>query len=165
MQPGPRGASALAYRPKCFFLALLLAWVVAVFGGSALIAAAGLSPLVAGRSLPSAIWAVADEVAPAAKLGFVIALAPLLLAVDRLAAPRLSPFLAVLAACAAMLSTLALVPAAYSRGFGIGLTGARFDPVPLLLYLASASVAGVAFSVSSARCRARDYPADAHRRP
>jgi len=155
MQPGTSDARSLAFRPRCFFVALLLAWFVAIFAGSALIALSGLSPITAGRSLPSAIWEVADEMAPAAKLGFVIAVAPLLLAVDRLAAPRLAPFAAVVATCVAMLSTLALVPAPYSRGFGIGLTGARFDTVPLLLYLASAALAGIAFIASDARCRAR----------
>ncbi|HEY0411912.1 MAG TPA: hypothetical protein VGD66_02075 [Allosphingosinicella sp.] len=141
-------------RPKCFLLALLLAWVVAVFLSSALIALAHLSPLAQARRFPASVWAVADEVGPAAKLAFVLLLAPLLLLAEALAPPRLRAALAILLACAAMLLALALVPAAWSRGFGIGLTGARFDPSTLPIYLGSAALAGLSFSLSLARCGA-----------
>jgi hypothetical protein len=140
-------------RPKCFFLAITLAWAVAIFLSSALVALAGLSPLALGKSLPHAAWAVADEVGPAAKLAFVLIAAPLLFAcVTRLRGAAALAAEAV-SACAAMLLTLALLPQAWSRGFGIGLTGARLDPVPLAIYLASAAVAALAFHLSESKCR------------
>jgi hypothetical protein len=56
-------------RPKCFFIALIAAWGAAIFLPSLIVAAAGLSRLAAGRSLSAATIEVADEVAPAAKIG------------------------------------------------------------------------------------------------
>ncbi|MFL6858498.1 MAG: hypothetical protein ACJ8EB_11410 [Allosphingosinicella sp.] len=140
-------------RPKCFFLAITLAWAVAIFLSSALVALAGLSPLAAGKGLPQATWVVADEVGPAAKLAFVLILAPLLFAsVTRLrGAAALAAEIA--SGCAAMLLTLLLLPESWSRGFGIGLSATRLDPALAAIYLASAAVAAVAFHFSLAKCR------------
>jgi hypothetical protein len=140
-------------RPKCFFLAITLAWAVAIFLSSALVALAALSPFAVGKSLPAATWAVADEVGPAAKLAFVLVAAPLLFA----SATRLRGAAALAAeiasACTAMLLTLALLPQSWSRGFGFGLTGTRLDPAALTIYVASAAIAALAFHLSEAKCR------------
>jgi hypothetical protein len=146
-------AAAPPFRLKCFFLALTLAWVIAIFLSSAVVALAGLSPLAHGKALPQATWAVADEVAPAAKIAFVLILAPLLYGSERRLRGTRALAANVAAPCAAMLLALLLVPQDWSRGFGIGLSGTRLDPLPLALYLASAAVAGIAFHLSSARCR------------
>jgi hypothetical protein len=145
-------------RPRCFFIALVFGWVAAVYLPAAIIAASGLSPLAAGRSLPGAIWAVADETAPAAKLGFALAFALLLFARRRLLASfTLAADMA--AGGAAMLLVLALLPQYWSRGFGIGLGGTRFDPTLLAIYLASGALAGLGFSLSEAGCGKRATPA------
>ncbi|MGZ8287132.1 MAG: hypothetical protein ACXW27_01690 [Allosphingosinicella sp.] len=149
-----------AIRPKCFFIALIAAWVVAIFLPSAIIAAAGLSPLAAGRNLAAATFAVADEVAPAAKIGFAFLFASLLYARRRWT--RIPALAAdILIGCVAMLTILALLPLPWSRGFGIGLGGSRFDPALLAAYLLGAASAGLAFHLSERRCLRRDYPSTA----
>jgi hypothetical protein len=145
-------------RLRCFFLAATLAWAVAIFLSSALIAFAGLSPLTPGKSAPHAVWAVADEVAPFAKIGFILVLAPLLWAVDRRLRAPWATVANMAAGCAAMLLTLLFLPQSYSRGFGIGLTGMRLDAVPLAIYLVSGAVSGLAFGASHANCRRRIGP-------
>ena len=57
---------------------------------------------------------------------------------------------------------LAFLPEAWSRGFGIGLTGARFDPATLPWYLIGGAAAGLAFSLADAKCGELSYgrPAD-----
>lgn len=146
-------------RPKCFFVALIAAWVVAIFLPSFVVAAAGLSPQAARRNLAAATFAVADEVAPAAKIGFALLFAALLYVRRRWTpAPALPADM--LAGCAAMLAIVASLPAPWSRGFGIGLSGSRFDPVPLAAYLAAGALAGLAFRLAEARCLGRDYPDD-----
>lgn len=146
-------------RPKCFFAALVAAWVVAIFLPGAIVAAAGLSPLAADRNLAAATFEVADEVAPAAKIGFALLFAPLLYARRRWSRlPALPADL--LIGCIAMLATLAFLPASWSRGFGIGLSGNRFDPALLAIYLSGAALAGLAFHLTEARCLRRDHPDD-----
>jgi hypothetical protein len=54
-----------------------------------------------------------------------------------------------------MLLTLGLLPESLSRGFGIGLTDARFDPSVLPIYLAGGALGGIAFTISVTRCRRR----------
>lgn len=153
---GALGHDALPVRPKCLFIALISGWVVAIFLPSASIAMLGLSPLAAGRSLPAATLAVADEVAPLAKIGFMLLLAPAVIVARRFLKTRRAIVTAyVLLAVAAMLATLALIPAEYSRGFGIGLGGARFSPGPLAIYLIGAGAAGLTAALAEARCVAR----------
>lgn len=55
----------------------------------------------------------------------------------------------------AMLLALGVVPEALSRGYGIGLTGARFDPSVLPIYSIGGALGGVAFTVSVTRCRTK----------
>jgi hypothetical protein len=140
-----------AIRPKCFFVALVAGWVVAVYLPSAIVAAAGLSPLAAGRNLASATFEVADEVAPAAKIGFALVFALLLYA--RRKAARLPALAAdLLIGCAAILAIVALLPQPWSRGFGIGVAGTRFDPLLVAVYLLGGALAGFAFHRTEAKC-------------
>lgn len=146
-------------RPKCFFIALIAGWVAAIFLPSALIAAAGLSPLAAGRNLAAATIEVADEVAPAAKIGFALLFAALLYA-RWLWAPGPALPADILTGCVAMLTVLALLPRGWSRGFGIGLAGSRFDPTLAAIYLFSGALAGLCFHLAERRCGRRHYPDD-----
>jgi hypothetical protein len=145
---------------KCFFAAWIFAWVIAIYVPSLLIAATGLSPLAEGRGLSAAILAVADEAAPAAKIGFAL-LTGLFLFAARKAIRAQGPA-AVAADMAltilAMLLMLALLPSDWSRGFGIGMTGTRFAGTATLIYLAGAGLAGLAFSLSEAKCLRRTVP-------
>lgn len=130
--------------------ALLAAWVTMVFGTSALIALLGLSPRAnrAGSGFPLSAWEVADEMGPAAKLLLIAVFAAAVTLGTRLGArpvARLYAANAVLGACA-MVLTLLLIPRGLSRGFGVGLTGARLDPAVLPVYLAGAVLAAVAFT-------------------
>lgn len=142
---------------KCFFIAWIFGWATAVYLPSALIAATHFSPLEEGNSLPAATFSVADEVAPFAKIGFALAFGLFMFGARKLLPIRGAP--AVLAdaalAGAAMLLTLALLPANWSRGFGIGLTGERFAPGVTAIYLLGAVLAGLLFSISEARCTGR----------
>jgi hypothetical protein len=143
--------------PKCFFVAWIFGWVTAIYTPSALIALTQLSPLVAGRGILSGTFAVADEVAPAAKLGFAMLMAAFMLIARRLSPVRgfsavaLDMFLAL----TAMLIVLAFLPQDWSRGFGIGLMGMRFAPGATLIYVAGALLSGLVFSLSEAKCSAR----------
>jgi hypothetical protein len=144
---------------KCLFVAWIFGWVVAIYLPSALVALADLSPLAEGRSLPAATFAVADEVAPAAKIGFALLLGLLAIAVRRLSLRRPLEFAAdVAAACLAMFLMLALLPREWSRGFGIGLTGERFQSEALAIYLVGAVFSGLVFSISHRRCQRRNRP-------
>jgi len=154
---------------RCWLPALLAGWVTMVFVSSALIVLRGVPNAMtrAGVGRPGLIAAtlrVADEMAPAAKLMLVVLFAALLWFGERWRrpdrtrhAPPSWPAYAVniVLGIAAMVLTLALVPADFSRGFGIGLTGARFDPAVLPLYFLSTALAAVAYTVSLSRCRAR----------
>lgn len=146
--------------PRCFFVALIAGWVVAIFLPSAIVAAAGLSPLAAGRDLASATLEVADEVAPAAKIGFALVFALLLYVWRRRIGPP-ALWADILAGCAAMLATAAMLPEPWSRGFGAGLAGSRFDPVLLAVYALGGALAGLAFHGSENRCRRRARPGGA----
>ncbi len=147
---------------RCTLVALLAAWVTMIFVPSALIALFGFSAAAnvtsAGlSSLPAATWEVADEVGPAAKLLMITMLTVLVLLGERLG-PGTSwkrHALNMVLGLGAMLLALGLVPEALSRGFGIGLTEARFDPSVLPIHLVGGVLGGVAFTVSVTRCRTK----------
>ncbi len=148
--------SASPLTSRCFWTSLVFAWVAVIFLPSIFIALFGLSPAAAGEEVLSAVLEIADEVAPAAKLSF-----PLLFGGSLLLARRLGrdtgATLNALFACIAALLALALLPADLSRGFGVGLTGTRFDPALLPIYLGSAAVAGLVFTSAERRCHARQH--------
>ena len=139
-------------------MALLAAWVTMVFGTSALVALSGNGP-GKGRWLPGLAGETvqgADDIGPAAKLLLIALFAVLVLLGERVPmAPWRRLALNAALGAAAMLLALALLPAPLSRGFGIGLTGARFDPAVLSLYILGGVLGGAAYTVSVARCRAR----------
>jgi hypothetical protein len=142
---------------KCFFGAWIFGWVTAIFAPSVFIVLSELSPLATEKGILSGTIAVADEVAPAAKLGFGTFTAAFMLSARRFVAVRgiFAVALDVLLAVTAMLLVLALLPEQWSRGFGIGLMGTRFAPEATLIYLAGAFLSGLVFSLSEAKCSAR----------
>jgi hypothetical protein len=143
--------------PKCFFIAWISGWVIAIYVPSVLIALAGLSPLAAGKGLLSGAFAVADEVAPAAKLCFAALMAIFMLIARRLVADRnlLTVILDMSLALSAMILVIALLPQDWSRGFGIGLANTRFAVLPTAIYAFGAILSGLAFSLSEANCSAQ----------
>ena len=94
---------------------------------------------------------------PAAKLLLGACLFAAFLLVERSRPTRQSAriALAIAGALAAMLVTIALLPADWSRGFAIGLGGNRFDPSLLAAYVTGAAAAGLSFAMSVSRCLAR----------
>lgn len=153
------------FRARCLFVALISAWVVAVFVPSAVIALTGLSPLAAGHGFLAATWRVADEVAPFAKIGYAAAFLVLFILSRRIPFDRIWDIpLDIFLACVAMFLVLAFVPQDWSRGFGIGLTGCRFSPLPTLIYFVGAALSGLTFAISERNCAkrtARSLPATA----
>ena len=134
---------------KCWLGGLLVAWVVQIFGTSMLVAIGWHDAVTL-----SAIWAVADDVAPFAKISFILILALLVAPLRQ----RELPWPADIvwwagASIAAVLLVLALLPQHLSRGFGIGLTGSRFDPSLLPSYLIAGFLAGCAGALLRRRCR------------
>lgn len=150
-------AAARVISPKCFFIAWIFGWAVAVYLPSAAIALAQLSPLAKDQGFLAATLAVADEVSPAAKIGYALLLALLLLAARRLPKlPRSSTLaLDVALACLAMFLVIALLPGEWSRGFGVGLSGVRFGTEATLIYVASAAASGIVFHRAEAKCLRR----------
>lgn len=140
--------------PKCFFIAWVFAWVAAIFIPSAAISFWGLSPLAIENDFFGGIIAVADEVAPAAKLSFAIIFACLLL-VARAARPTPGAILDSILGAVSILVVLALLPSDWSRGFGIGLFGTRFAALPTAIYVIGGLSSGLVFSISEARCKKR----------
>jgi hypothetical protein len=139
--------------PRCLFVALISAWAVAVFLPSAVIALTGLSPLAAGNGFLAATWRVADDVAPFAKIGYAAAFLALLIIAGRIPLSRNWEVpVDIVLACIAMLLVLAFLPRSWSRGFGIGLTGSRFSPLPTLIYIGSAALSGLTFALSERKC-------------
>ena len=140
--------------PKCFFTAWVLAWATAVYLPSILIALLSLSPLASGGNLFLDTFEVADEVSPAAKLtfGFLFG-ASLILARVGGAGGKLSVNVSIGAASIALV--VALLPDYWSRGFGVGLTGARFDLLPTAIYLIGGLASGAVFTLTEIKCLSR----------
>lgn len=145
---------------RCGFPAWIAGWVTAIFLPSILIAYAGLSAPASAigqgfEKLPATAWKVADDVGPAAKLILGGLLGLLFFAAERLRARRaLTRYIAsIVGGLIAVPATLLLVPSEYSRGFGVGLTGARFDAATLPLYLIGGATAGLIFTWALARCQ------------
>lgn len=129
-------------------------WVVAIFLPSVIIAFVGLSEVAAAIAtgfdeLPRTTWAVADEVGPFAKLSIGALLLAALLSIERSGATRMPglPFASLTCGALSMLIPIAFLPERFSRGFGIGLTGERFDPVTLPIYILGGAAAGLVFVV------------------
>ena len=140
---------------KCAAAGWVAGWAVAVFVPSLLIAWAGI-PAAGWRleRLAADSWQTADTMGPGAKLLLGGLLALLFWGAHRLArSGRAARYgLAAVAGVVAMLLTLLLIPVDWSRGFGIGLTGARLSTHLLPFYLSGAALAGVVQAWSMARC-------------
>lgn len=143
---------------RCNLTALLAAWVTMVFGTSLLMAAfAPLGPGPASlQELARAVWKGADDMSPTAKVLLIVLFALQMLGgrpADPVRPGERIAANAILGALA-MLFTLAVIPESLSRGFGVGLTGARFDLAVLPVYLCAGALGGVVFTLSRTRCRA-----------
>ena len=153
--------SARPTSPKCFFTAWVLAWATAVYLPSLVIALLSLSPLASGGNLFLDTFEVADEVSPAAKLTYAI-LFGVLVMIARAGGARGGLSINILIGVVSMALVVALLPEYWSRGFGIGLNGIRFDPLPTAIYLIGGFASGVVFSLSEARCLSRSQTAERH---
>jgi hypothetical protein len=148
--------SAQPLMPKCLFVAWVFGWVTAIYLPSVSIALLSLSPLAPRGNLFVDAFQVADEVSPAAKLSFAILFGGGLVVMRMAGAGRrllLDGMLGVLS----MMLVVAFLPEDWSRGFGIGLNGIRFEMAPTIIYLIGGFLSGIVFSLFEARCIARSH--------
>lgn len=132
------------------------AWAAGLYIASALIAVLELAPAARGCGAACALM-VADAVSPPAKLMVGALLGALMLAARR-RQPAGFAAMALRDAIAGMVAValaLALIPAGWSRGFGLGLFEQRFAPLPTLIYLASAAAGAVVGTLLERSCRRR----------
>ncbi|UYV14551.1 hypothetical protein [Porphyrobacter sp. ULC335] len=137
--------------PKCLFWAWVLGWATAVYLPSLAIALLSLSPLAAGENLLVDTFQVADEVSPAAKLAYAILFGGCMFAI-RMAGANRRLFVDALGGAASIMLVAAFLPEYWSRGFGIGLNGIRFETVPTTIYVIGGLLSGIVFSLVEARC-------------
>lgn len=119
-----------------------------------MIALLSLSPIAPGGHPLLDTFEVADEVSPAAKLTYAILFGALVMSSRAGGAGRgvsINSLIGVLS----IALVVALLPENWSRGFGVGLNGMRFDPLPTAIYLIGGFASGVVFSLSEAKCLAR----------
>jgi hypothetical protein len=133
--------------------ALLAAWVTLIFATAILLVLFGPN---SGKNYADnqllnflrSTWETGDEMGPAVKLS-LIALFSLLVVIFPGRGTR-QPVYAylknILFAVLAVVLVLGFLPAAYSRGYGIGLTGLRFDTGIIHLYLIGAVMGGIVFT-------------------
>lgn len=132
------------------------AWAAGIYLASALIAALELAPEARGCGA-ACTFAVADAVSPQAKL-VTGALLGAMMWLARRRRPAGFAAMALRDAIAGMVAValaLALIPAGWSRGFGLGLFEQRFAPLPTLIYLASAAAGAVVGTLLERSCRRR----------
>lgn len=141
--------------PKCFFIAWVLAWATAVYLPSLAITLLSLSPLPSGGNLFLDTFQVADEVSPAAKLTYAVLFGALVMSARAGGAGR-GVSINVLVGVISIALVVALLPEYWSRGFGIGLKGVRFEPLLTAIYLIGGFASGVVFSLLEAKCLSRD---------
>ncbi|MCJ8211982.1 hypothetical protein MUY27_19850 [Mucilaginibacter sp. RS28] len=132
---------------------LLGGWVALVFGTSTLVYFFSPIPHRSFHQNPVInglrnIWEIADDMGPVVKLSIIAVFAVLyILSRSIIKKSRLSFYTgSIIIAVIAVLLVLALLPADLSRGYGIRLTGARFDLSMLPIYLSGAVLGGVVFS-------------------
>ena len=143
--------STIPLKAKCFFVAWVFGWFIAVVVPSVLIAVTGLSTQTQGVHLLRDVFDVADEVSPAAKLSFAVAFAGALIFVRVLLSIR-TIYLDASVGMVCMLVVVALLPVDWSGGFGVGLSGSRFAPLPTVFYALGGLLAGATVSISETRC-------------
>ncbi|WP_100335868.1 hypothetical protein [Hymenobacter chitinivorans] len=145
--------------------ALLAGWVVMVFGTSILIFL--FAPLEQDRYSSNwlvnsfrTIWEIGDAMGPAVKISYIVLFGLLIFASKSVINRnrRTSYALSIIFAVVSATLVLAFLPADFSRGYGIGLTGARFDTRMLPIYMAGAVLSGVAFSYAVNRLSENQKP-------
>lgn len=139
----------------------MFGWVTAIYLPSLSIALLSLSPLTTGGNLFLDTFQVADEVSPAAKLAFAILFGGFLVGMRTAGAKRRLSVDALLGVIS-MILVVAFLPEDWSRGFGIGLNGLRFETVPTAIYLIGGLLSGIVFSLSEARCVLRSHKHAVH---
>lgn len=140
---------------RCIFTSWILAWAVAVFLPSAVIAAMTLeSEARTPTAFLGTTWQVADAVGPAVKLVVGAVLLAGGIGIGRMIG-RLPLEASVLIGIAATLAPLAIVPRAWSRGYGAEIAGFEFDATLLLIYALGGAIGGAVMSIAARRCHDR----------
>lgn len=139
----------------------MVGWATAVYLPSLALALLSLSPRATGENLFVDAFQVADEVSPAAKLAFAILFGGFLVGIRMAGATRRLLVDAIIGVVSMML-VVAFLPEYWSRGFGIGLNGIRFDTLLTTIYLIGGFVGGIVFSLSEARCVLRSQKHAVH---
>lgn len=124
-----------------------------IFGTSALLVASGRAPIALGAADEEpawrTIWEAADAIGPVAKLAMITLFAASVHLPARRWMDEARGAVALaggaVRGAVTMLLTLVLLPAPLSRGFGIGLTGARLDPAVFPLYVIGGTLGGLTF--------------------
>jgi hypothetical protein len=99
------------------------------------------------------IWEVADEIAPWIKLSIVIIFGLLTFAFGKFEqkSTLFFYFSSIVFSLVAVLGVLTLMSIDYSRGYGIGLTGKRFDKDMIPIYWCGAVLDGLVYSYTYKR--------------
>lgn len=147
---GPKGPGTT----KCFLFGWVVGWAAAIYLSCVLIWLGGLARVVSGATGAGAIFAIADAISPWAKLALGVAMGGALLLRRKLRPLTGRKALAAdSVACAlGIVFALGLLPSAWSAGFGVGLTGARFAPLATALYIAAAAMGGILANLLEASC-------------
>ncbi|WP_080238968.1 hypothetical protein [Spirosoma rigui] len=141
---------------------LLAAWITMIFGTSALLYLA--SPINFRTYSENQLlnffystWEIADEVGPVVKLSIIALFALLVSIADRLVSHKTWIRYGVSAGLAVLTTVVVLgfLPENYSRGFGIGLTGSRFDHQTLRVYLIGSILGGLVYTYALQRHQKR----------
>lgn len=129
------------------FKAWVLAWACSIFLSCALLAA--LYPQ-AGANFPIRVWQIADEMAPMAKLSFGGLLFLVFALLHRLAQFGRALTVVAFGAASALVPVIVMtiIPAAYSRGFGIGFSGARFAFAEIACWMVGCLAGGLLYARS-----------------
>lgn len=133
--------------------ALLAAWVTMIFGTSALlflVSSLNFKIYSSNKLLNffNTTWEIADEVGPVVKISIIVVFALLVTAREKFTRhPTTNAYwINALLAVIANVVVLGFLPQAYSRGFGIGLSGTRFDRQTLYIYLVGAVLGGLVYT-------------------
>ena len=143
--------------PRCYFTAWVLGWATAVYLPSLLIGLLSLSPLPTVGNLFVDVFQIADEVSPAAKISYGVLFGALIMAA-RAGGVRGGVWLSVPVGAISIALVTALLPEHWSRGFGVGLNGVRFDPPLMAIYLIGGIASGLVFALVEAKCISRRQP-------